>query len=110
MVKLKWFYLLLALIGLLLPYGALLPWLGQNGMDLPQFLADAQVNHISLFAWADVLISAMTLIVFVLIDGKKNQIKGRYLAIIGTCTIGVSFGLPFYLYLKEAQLKGSEVC
>lgn len=38
------FYLGLAIIGTLIPYAAFVPWLLQNGLDLPQFYIEAMAN------------------------------------------------------------------
>ena len=96
-------YLVLTFLGVLLPYGAFVPWLLENGLDLPLFLREAVSNPISVFAWLDVLVSAVVLSVFILVDGKRGKVKYRYFAVLGTLSIGVSCGLPLYLYLKEKQ-------
>ena len=60
---------------------------------------------LSQFAWLDVIIAAIALIVFILVDGKRLKVKGRNWAIVATLCVGVSCGLPFYLYLRERQLE-----
>jgi hypothetical protein len=101
------FYLVLAIIGALIPYAAFVPWLLQNGVDIPQFYIEAIANPISIFAWLDVMVAAITLLVFIAHDGQKNQVKWRFIAIVGTLSVGVSCGLPLYLYLRERQ-RGAE--
>lgn len=103
------FYLVLTLLGTLLPYGALVPWVMTHGIDLPLLLSEAMANPISTVAWLDVLVSAVTLMGFILIDGHRQQIKYRSLALIGTFTVGVSCGLPLYLYLKEKQRRSQQI-
>jgi len=51
----KTVYALLCVPGLLLPYGAFLPWLLEHGVDLPLLLQQAAATPIALFAWLDVL-------------------------------------------------------
>ncbi|MEZ8826012.1 DUF2834 domain-containing protein [Vibrio amylolyticus] len=97
------FYLFLTLVGIALPYAALLPWLFIHGVDIFRLFEDAIVNPISIFAWLDVFVSAIALLGFIMVDGKRNNIRYHYLAVIGTLSVGVSCGLPFYLYLKEKQ-------
>ncbi|WP_327078512.1 DUF2834 domain-containing protein [Photobacterium galatheae] len=80
-----------------------LPWLLVHGPDLPLFFNQALANPISIFAWLDVMISAVTLLIFIVVDGRQHQIRYRGLAVIGTLTIGVSCGLPLYLYLRARQ-------
>ncbi|MFT5757245.1 MAG: hypothetical protein ACI9LM_001974 [Alteromonadaceae bacterium] len=97
------FYFILTILGVILPYGAFIPWLIENGVNLSLLFSDAVTNPISIFAWVDVIVSAVALLGFIVVDGKKNSVKGRSFALIGTLTIGVSCGLPLYLYLKEKQ-------
>ncbi|ALG52023.1 MULTISPECIES: DUF2834 domain-containing protein [Vibrio harveyi group] len=97
------FYLVLTLLGVLLPYGAFIPWFLNNGLDIFQLYRDAVANPISIFAWLDVLVSAIVLLVFIVVDGNRNKVKYWYLAVLGTVFVGVSCGLPMYLYFKEKQ-------
>ncbi|HHG3405416.1 TPA: DUF2834 domain-containing protein [Vibrio parahaemolyticus] len=97
------FYLVLTLLGILLLYGALVPWLVANGLDISLLLSEAVANPISIMAWLDVLVGAIALIGFILVDGQKHKVKYRYFAVLGTLSVGVSFGLPMYLYFKEKQ-------
>ncbi|WP_371929421.1 DUF2834 domain-containing protein [Photobacterium sp. CCB-ST2H9] len=95
--------LFLTLLGIVLPYGAFLPWLLEHGPDLPLFYNQAIANPVSIFAWLDVLNLAVALLLWIVVDGQQHQIRHRWLAMIGTLTIGVSCGLPFYLYLRVSQ-------
>lgn len=103
------FYLGLAIIGILIPYAAFVPWLLQNGVDIPQFFSDMMANPISIFAWLDVVVAAIALIGFIIHDGQKNQVKWRFIAIVGTLGVGVSCGLPLYLYLRERQCSAEQI-
>lgn len=97
------FYLVLTLFGILLPYGALIPWLMANGLDIGLLFSEAVANPISIVAWLDVLVAGIALLGFILVDGQRHKVKYRYFAVLGTLSVGVSFGLPLYLYLKEKQ-------
>ena len=98
-------YLLLAILGSVLPYGALLPWLFDNGLNLKLLWQAITANNISVLAWLDVVIAAVALICFIVTDSKKHQVRGAAFAIIATLTVGVACGLPLYLYLKEKHRK-----
>ncbi|KFZ38694.1 hypothetical protein HR45_04530 [Shewanella mangrovi] len=95
------FYLLATILGALVPYAAFVPWLTTHGADLPLFLADAIANPISIFAWLDVLFAALTLLAFIVSNAISEKITHWYWALFATLLIGVSCGLPLYLYLKE---------
>ncbi|HAS3601971.1 TPA: DUF2834 domain-containing protein, partial [Vibrio cholerae] len=44
------FYLVLTLLGILLPYGAFVPWLVSNGLDIGLLFREAVASPISIFA------------------------------------------------------------
>lgn len=96
-------YALLTLLGIALPYGAFIPWVINHGVDLNLLLAQATANPISIFAWLDVVVSAVVLLLFIVTEGRKHKIKYWPIAVLGTLTVGVSCGLPLFLLLKERQ-------
>lgn len=100
----KTLYLILAVLGLVLPYGAFIPWLSEHGPDLLRFMEDLIVNPISIFAWLDVIIAALVLLIFILSESRRLGIRHAWFAFIGTLTVGVSFGLPLFLYFREKAL------
>ena len=72
-------YLLLALIGAALPYSQFVPWLARHGLDVPLMLSELFSTRMGAFFGLDVIVSA-------------------------TCLVGVSCGLPLFLYLRERAL------
>jgi len=96
-------YLILAMVGFVLPYYELIQFLLENGMDIPLLIQQLFANHISSFFGWDVIVSAIVLLAFIIYENKKLRIPFAWLAILGTFTVGVSFGLPLFLYLKERK-------
>jgi hypothetical protein len=87
--------------GAALPLSQVLPWMADNGIDLPLFFEELFANRISsFFAW-DVLVSAAVVLAFLALDGGGLPRAQRALAAVATCSVGVSFGLPLYLLLRE---------
>lgn len=100
-------YLVLCILGAVLPYSQFVPWLMENGFNASLFVHQLFANRISgFFAW-DVLISAVVVLGFVRSDGKRLGVKLVWLPILGVLTVGVSFGLPLFLYLRERALEGT---
>lgn len=95
-------YLSLCILGFVLPYTQFIPWLIANGLDVRLFLHELFANRISRFFALDVIVSALVL--FVWVSGEKPHSNRRHLwaPIVGTLLVGVSFGLPLWLYLREA--------
>jgi len=86
-------------IGTIAPYSALGPWLFTNGADVGLFLRQLFENHISTAFALDVLVSAMVVLMLAVRD--RDLRKTNRFAICGaTLLVGVSAGLPLYLYLK----------
>jgi hypothetical protein len=94
-------YLLLCVVGLVLPYAELVPWLLAHGFDLPGFGSQLFANRISAFFGLDVIVSAVALLVFVLVEGKRQGLRHLAWPVAGTLLVGVSFGLPLFLYMRE---------
>jgi hypothetical protein len=99
------FYVLLCVLGTLLPYAAFVSWLIEHGVDIPLLLNSIIASKIGLFAWLDVVVSSVVLIAYILATGRRDSVPYWWTAIIGTLTVGVSLGLPLYLLLRE--LRGS---
>ena len=99
-------YLILTVVGIVLPLGRFIPWLAEHGPDLPLFFRELFSTRIGGFFGMDVLVSAVTLIIFVRREGKRTGMRLRWLPIAATCLIGVSCGLPLFLFLRERQRGG----
>jgi hypothetical protein len=91
-------------LGLVLPYSQFAPWALKHGINLALFFDELFANRIGTFFALDVILSAIVLIIFVLVEGRRLRMRGLWLPIAGTLLVGVSFGLPLFLYLREVQL------
>ena len=101
----KTIYLLFCVLGIVLPYSQFLPWVMQNGLRMGLFVRELFANRIGGFFGMDVLVSAVVLIFFIRREGKRLGIQKVWLPIAGTLTVGVSLGLPLFLYLRERQME-----
>jgi hypothetical protein len=106
-VKPKILYLALCFLGFLLPYWQFVPWVAEHGLNLPLFVRELFVNRISAFFGMDVLISAVALIGFIRVEGRRINVGQRWLPVLATLLVGVSLGLPLFLYLRELELESS---
>jgi Terpene cyclase DEP1 len=100
----KRFYLALCVVGFLLPYWQFVPWVAEHGLNLPLLIRDLFANRISSFFGLDVLISAVVLCIFIAAEGSRLGMRRLWLPIIATCVVGVSLGLPLFLYLRQVDL------
>lgn len=91
----------LSVVGTVVPLAVFLPWLVEHGLDLGLLYTQAAASPVAAFAWLDVLISA--LVVLTLAFRRLSAGARRYwLVILGTCGVGVSLGLPLYLFLEDS--------
>jgi Terpene cyclase DEP1 len=104
-MKLRYLYLVFCLLGLLLPYSQFVSWIMEHhGLNMPLFIRDLFANRISAFFAFDVIVSAIVLILFIQIEGKRLGMRALWLPIVGVLLVGVSLGLPLFLYLRQLQL------
>jgi hypothetical protein len=104
-MKLRYLYLGFAFAGLVFPYSQFIPWIIEHhALDMSIFLRDLFANRISAFFAMDVVVSAVVLISFIQTEGKRVGMRLLWLPTVGTLLVGVSFGLPLFLYLRQLQL------
>jgi hypothetical protein len=99
-------YLLFCVLGVALPYSQLLPWVLENGLHMGFFLRQLFANGIGGFFGMDVVVSAVVLIFFIRREGQRLGVRPIWLPIAAVLTVGVSLGLPLFLYLRERAMEG----
>lgn len=101
----KYFYAAFAMIGLILPYSQFIPWIIEHhALNMPLFLGDLFANRISAFFAMDVIVSAIVLISFIQTEGKRLKMRLLWLPTVAVFLVGVSLGLPLFLYLRQIEL------
>lgn len=100
-MKPKTVYLILCLAGVVIPYWQFLPWALEHGLNLTLLVRELFANRIGAFFGMDVIVSAVTLLTFSRIEGSRMTIRWRWLVLLAVLTVGVSLGLPLFLYLRE---------
>ena len=103
-MKARHFYLVCCVLGLLLPYSQFVPWLLEHGLNITLFCRELFANRISAFFAIDVIVSAIVLLWFIQNEGKPLRVGLLWLPTVGTLVVGVSFGLPLFLFLREVTL------
>jgi Terpene cyclase DEP1 len=98
-------YLLLCILGIALPYSQFVPWVIEHGLDMRLFFRQLFANRIGGFFGMDVFVSAVALIGFVRNEGARLKMSRLWLPIASVLLVGVSLGLPLFLYLRERELE-----
>ena len=107
-MRLRTLYLLLAVVGTVLPYSAFLPFLQEHGLDIRLFVEQLFANRISAFFGWDVIVSSAVLWLFVLAEGRRLGMRRLWIPIAGNLAVGVSLGLPLFLYMREQRTGNRE--
>jgi hypothetical protein len=102
-MKLRTLYLVLAVIGTVLPYSAFIPFLQEHGLNVRLFVEQLFANRISAFFGWDVIVSSVVLWLFVIVEGRRLGLRHLWVPIAGSLAVGVSLGLPLFLYMREAN-------
>jgi len=55
-----------------------------------------------------VIVSGVALWLFVAIEGRRIGMRRRWAPLLGLLTVGVSLGLPLFLYMRERHLDREE--
>src|SRR5687768_4986500 len=102
-MKPKHLYLALAVAGTVLPLSQFLPFLRDYGLNASLFVEQLFATRIGAFFGLDVLVSAIVLWVFVYVEGRRVSIPYRWTPVLGSVLVGVSLGLPLFLYLRSEE-------
>ncbi|AKQ69552.1 hypothetical protein A176_006464 [Myxococcus hansupus] len=94
---LKSVLLLLTVAGVAIPYAAFLPFVAEHGLDVRLLVEQAAANRISAFAWLDVVVSAVVLLLAAYSDRFIPWKQALVVTALTLCA-GVSAGLPLFLF------------
>lgn len=97
-------FLLAATLGAVLPLWYLVPFLAAHGFDMPLFFKQLFQNNISAFFGVDVFISGLALLLFIFWEGRRRGMKHLWVYVLCTLLVGVSLGLPLFLFYRERKL------
>jgi hypothetical protein len=106
-VRIKDLYLTLCIVGTVLPCSQLIPFLREHGPDVGLLVEQLFSNRIGAFFGLDVIVSSLVLWVFILVEGARERVPHRWAPVLGSLTVGVSLGLPLFLYMREARAEAS---
>lgn len=96
----KYVFLALAVWGSIHPMAYFIQWFNANGYDLMAMVDAWHVNAATSGLVWDLTIAAVALTLWVIWEAVQQRDWLRLIAIPATFCIGVSCGLPLYLYLR----------
>ena len=99
----RWLFLGLAIWGTVHPMSWFLAWFGENGWSLSAMIEAWHANAATSGLVWDLTIAAVALTVAVVWDTWRTRHLSFLVVIPATFLIGVSCGLPLYLYLRAPR-------
>lgn len=94
-------FLLLAVWGAIHPMYYFVSWFQAEGWDIMAMVDAWHANAATSGLVWDLTIAAITLTIWILVEASKNRNWLSLIAIPATFLVGVSLGLPLYLYLRS---------
>ena|ERR1051325_330131 len=104
----QYLYLILCVAGTALPYSQFFPFLAEHGFNVRLFVEQLFANRISSLFGYDVIVSSVVLWAFVLTEGRRQRMKHLWIYLICNLAVGVSLGLPLFLYMRERRMAGRQ--
>ena len=98
-------YLVLAVWGAVHPMYYFITWFRANAFDIMAMVDAWHANAASSGLVWDLTIAAVTLTVWIIAEVAVRRNWAALIAIPATFGIGVSCGLPLYLFLRSAPVK-----
>lgn len=97
----KTVYLVAAIAGTLLPWAFFAAFLSNNGADIALFVAEIFATGPATGFTVDLLISCAVFWIWSWYDAREHDVRGWWLTLPAIWLVGLSLGLPLYLWLRE---------
>ncbi len=101
-------YFIVAILGAVLPLYFFIPFLWSSGFDMSLFFRQLFQNQVSSFFGMDVLVSSLVLWLFVFSEGRRRGMKNLWVYVLCNLLVGVSLGLPLFLYFRERKIRSGD--
>lgn len=98
-------YFVLCIPGILVPFTFLIGFFGIPQATISLFFTSIFVNHVSSAVAGDLFMSALVFFTFLFYEGSRLNIKNLWLFVFATLFIGLSLGLPLFLYFRAKKLE-----
>ncbi len=97
-------YLVLAILGFIIPYYFLISFLINYGLDARLFVKQLFGTPISTFFAVDLVLSCVVFMIFSGREARRHAMSYTWMSTVALFTVGLSCALPLFLYLREPYL------
>jgi len=106
-MKPKSIYLTLCIVGAIVPYAVFLPWVRAHSLDMGLIVRELFSNRVSASFAADVILSSVAFWTLVAIEGRRAAVRRLWIPVAANVVVGLSLGLPLFLYMRERRLESA---
>ena len=101
-----WFYLFLAIAGLIVPWYFNLQFMMQTygAASGDGFMAQGLATPGAASFTSDLFIGGFAFTIWMIVESRRLKMKGIWLYLILTCLIAFAFTCPFFLFMRERKL------
>ncbi len=103
--KLQFFYLILAITGLLVTWTQNIHYLSPETGGLIQFVKDTFANKASTSITLDIVVLFIVCSIWMVVEAQKLKMKHAWLYIVGGLCIAISVTFPLFLFFREQKLR-----
>ena len=97
----KTVYLVLCILGAVIPIAVFIPFALENGFDMGLFVREMFATRVASFLSADLILSSLALWAFIFFEVRNRTIRYWWLPILANLAVGLSLALPLFLFLRE---------
>ena len=97
--------LILTVVGFVVPNVCLLIFFAEDGSDISGYFSLWTASTPSTQLLLDLIIAALAFFVWAAVEGPKLGIKWWWLCIPASLLVGLCFGLPLFLWMRERTLR-----
>lgn len=100
-MSLRRFYLVMSVLGAVVPWIFFASFFAENGYDIPLFVSGLFSNGAAGGFSTDVMISIGVFWVWSRIDAQQHSVRNWWLVLPAGALVGLSLALPLYLYFRQ---------
>lgn len=94
-------FLIIAVLGIIAPYSQMPAMLADGEYSLIEHFSAVYASPETAFFGWDLAVTGIAFLAFLIIEIRKRKIPYWWIALLGTFMVGISFGLPFFLFLRS---------
>ena len=98
-------YLLLTILGLVVPYYFFITFLLEFGLDFELFFQQLFATPISTFFAVDLIITAIVFLYYSRNESKRLGVGNWRVYLVTTLLVGPSFSFPLFQYVRQKKIE-----